>query len=247
MERCSHKALLKADPEDCKYLLKAERRQAHGMDAQLIAFTGVAFGLVAMPGADFAVVVRGALASRRAGAACAGGIAAGLLVHTALAVGGVAAVLAAVPALFRALQLIGGAYVLYLGLKTLQAAWQRRTTPSSPADLAAEDAVDAPVSVAASLRQGFLTNALNPKASLTFLSILPQFVPAGSPAMPRTLLLATVVVGIAAVWFQLVALLVERLGRWLRRPRTARTVEGVTGAALTALGLGLLVAPLMAG
>ena len=85
------------------------------MDAQLVAFTGVAAGMVAMPGADFAVVVRNALVSRRAGVACAIGVAGGLLVHTALAVAGVAAVLAAVPTLFRALQAAGGAYVLYLG------------------------------------------------------------------------------------------------------------------------------------
>ncbi|MET8130472.1 LysE family transporter, partial [Streptomyces sp. NPDC005251] len=90
------------------------------MDAQLIAFTGVAAGMVAMPGADFTVVVRNALVSRRAGVACALGITGGLLLHTALAVAGVAAVLTAVPALFRTLQLLGGAYVLHLGLRTLR-------------------------------------------------------------------------------------------------------------------------------
>lgn len=96
------------------------------MDAQLIAFTGVAAGMVAMPGADFTVVVRNALVSRRAGVACALGIAGGLLVHTALAVAGVAAVLTAVPTLFRTLQLLGGGYVLYLGLRTLHSLYRPR-------------------------------------------------------------------------------------------------------------------------
>lgn len=203
------------------------------MDAQLIAFTGVSAGLVAMPGADFTVVVRNALVSRRAGIVCALGIGAGLLVHVALAVVGVAAVLAAVPALFRALQVVGGVYVLYLGVQTLR---QRGTEGES----AQEDSTARP------LRQGFVTNALNPKASLTFLSVLPQFVPAGAPALPRTLLLALIVVVIALVWFQVVALLVDRLGRWLRRPRTARVVTTVTGAALTAFGVALLAGPLLA-
>ncbi|MFP3986176.1 LysE family translocator [Streptomyces sp. E11-3] len=210
------------------------------MDTQLVAFTGVAAAMVAMPGADFTVVVRNALASRRAGAACALGIAAGLLVHTALAVAGVAAVLTAVPALFRGLQLLGGAYVLYLGYGALRAAARPRQTAT---DADSPDGTVA-VSPARALRQGFLTNALNPKASITFLSVLPQFVPASSPAMPRTLLLAAIIVGIAAVWFQAVALLVDRLGRWLRRPRTARAIEGVSGTALAALGLTLLAAPL---
>jgi threonine/homoserine/homoserine lactone efflux protein len=208
------------------------------MDAQLIAFTGVAAGMVAMPGADFTVVVRNALVSRRAGVACALGIAGGLLLHTALAVAGVAAVLAAVPALFRALQLLGGGYVLYLGARTL---WSLRRPRAVP--------VEGPVAISSAarpLRQGFVTNALNPKAPITFLSLLPQFVPAGSPALPRTLLLALIVVVLALLWFPAVALLVDRLGRWLRAPRAARAVEGVTGAALTLLGVLLLLEPLRA-
>ncbi|MBD0843632.1 LysE family translocator [Streptomyces sp. TRM68416] len=200
------------------------------MDGQLLAFTGVAAGMVAMPGADFTVVVRNALVSRRAGLACALGIAGGLLLHTALAVAGVAAVLAALPALFRTLQLLGGAYVLYLGARTLLELRGPRATASGE---------DPPAT--RPLRQGFVTNALNPKAPITFLSLLPQFVPAGAPALPRTLLLALIVVVLALLWFPAVALLVDRLGRRLRAPRAARAVGGVTGAALTALGAGLLL------
>jgi threonine/homoserine/homoserine lactone efflux protein len=207
------------------------------MDAQLIAFTGVAAGMVAMPGADFTVVVRNALVSRRAGVACALGVAGGLLLHTALAVAGVAAVLTAVPALFRTLQLLGGAYVLYLGVRTLRRLRAAVSGAGEP---------DEAASGARPLRQGFVTNALNPKAPITFLSLLPQFVPAGSPALPRTLLLALIVVALALVWFPAVALLVDRLGRWLRRPRAARAVQAVTGSALTILGAVLLTESLHA-
>ncbi|MFG2475633.1 LysE family translocator [Streptomyces fagopyri] len=276
------------------------------MDAQLIAFTGVAAGMVAMPGADFTVVVRNALVSRRAGVACALGVAGGLLLHTALAVAGVAAVLTAVPALFRTLQFLGGVYVLYLGVRTLDGLRRQRGreparrrdrerarerpavrggTPSGGTVLSGaacggtvssgaacggtvssgaacggtvssgaacggtvsgEAAFGVPGDGSRPLRQGFVTNALNPKAPITFLSLLPQFVPAGSPAMPRTLVLALIVVALALVWFPVVALLVDRLGRWLRGPRAARAVEGVTGSALTVLGLVLLLEPLTA-
>ncbi|MYX08648.1 LysE family transporter [Streptomyces sp. SID8375] len=206
------------------------------MDGQLIAFTGIAAGMVTMPGADFAVVVRNALDSRRAGVATAVGVAGGLLVHTALAVAGLAAVLVAVPALFGAVQLLGGVYLLYLGVGALIAA-VRRT--GAHADSATGPA--ALLDTARSLRQGFLTNALNPKAPVLFLSLLPQFVPAGEPALPRTLLLATMVVAMALVWFPAVALLVDRLGNWLRRPRVTRALEATTGALLTALGGVLLI------
>jgi threonine/homoserine/homoserine lactone efflux protein len=207
------------------------------MDAQLVAFTGVAAGMVAMPGADFTVVVRNALASRRAGVACAVGVAGGLLVHTALAVAGLAAVLVAVPVLFRTLQIAGGAYVLYLGVRAVRGAL--RPAPAGP-DQEGETADG----VGRSLRHGFLTNVLNPKAPVLFLSLLPQFVPDGAPVLPRTLLLAAIVVVLALLWFPAVALLVDRLGTWLRRPRTTRAVEGVTGGALTALGVTLLAEPL---
>ncbi|MFD3945447.1 LysE family translocator [Streptomyces sp. NPDC058579] len=208
------------------------------MDGQLIAFIGVAAGMVAMPGADFTVVVRSALASRRAGVACAVGVAGGLLVHTALAVAGLAAVLIAVPVLYRALQIAGGAYVLYLGVQALRGALRAAASSSGPeVDTAGERAVGR------AFRQGFLTNVLNPKAPVLFLSLLPQFVPAGAAVLPRTLLLASIVVLLALLWFPLVALGVDRLGHRLRRPRTARTVQGVTGGMLAALGVTLLVSP----
>ncbi|GAA5615170.1 threonine efflux protein [Streptomyces platensis] len=211
-----------------------------------MAFTGVAAGMVAMPGADFAVVVRHALDSRRAGVAAAVGVAGGLLVHTALAVAGLAAVLVAVPALFGAVQLLGGVYLLYLGVGALAAAVRRRGTPGDAATAPADSPAARPATAGRSLRQGFLTNALNPKAPVLFLSLLPQFVPAGEPALPRTLLLATMVVAMALVWFPAVALLVDRLGSWLRRPRVTRALEAVTGALLTTLGGILLVEVVLA-
>ncbi|MFF2226152.1 LysE family translocator [Streptomyces globisporus] len=222
------------------------------MDAQLIAFTGVAAGMVALPGADFTVVVRNALASRTAGLASALGVAGGLLVHTALAVAGLAAVLVTMPVLFRTVQLLGGAYVLYLGLSALYALRRRPAqdasdTPSGTPSGAPEGEPErpAPREFGRALRQGFLTNALNPKAPVLFLSLLPQFVPDGRPPLPRTLLLAALVVVLALIWFPAVALLVDRLGRWLRRPRTARAIEGGSGVALTGLGLALVTGPLL--
>ncbi|MGC5396661.1 LysE family translocator [Streptomyces sp. DT20] len=216
------------------------------MDAQLTAFLGVAAVMVALPGADFTVVVRNALASRSAGVATALGVAGGLLVHTALAVAGLAAVLVAVPVLFRTVQLLGGAYVLYLGISALRAA-RRRPGQSGAAEAAAgqDGGAHATNGTRRALRQGFLTNALNPKAPVLFLSLLPQFVPSGAAPLPRTLLLAAIVVLLALIWFPAVALLVDRLGRWLRRPRTARAIEGGSGAALTVLGAVLVTGTLL--
>ncbi|WP_031506995.1 LysE family translocator [Streptomyces megasporus] len=204
------------------------------MDTHLVAFTGVAAGMVALPGADFTVVVRNALDSRRAGLAAALGVAGGLLVHTALAVAGVAAILVAVPALLQALRLAGGAYLLYLGVRALAGALR------APAGRAGSE----PRATARGLREGFLTNVLNPKAPVLFLALLPQFVPDGQPVLPRTALLAGLVVLLALLWFPAVALLVDRLGGLLRRPRVVRVLDGLTGLLLTGLGVALLCDPL---
>lgn len=80
---------------------------------------------------------------------------------------------------------------------------------------------------------------------MLLLSLLPQFVPDGRPPVPRPLLPATVVVLLALIWFPTVALLVDRPGRWLRRPRAARAVAGGSGAELTALGPALVTGPLL--
>uniref|UniRef100_A0AAU2VZB1 LysE family translocator n=1 Tax=Streptomyces sp. NBC_00008 TaxID=2903610 RepID=A0AAU2VZB1_9ACTN len=215
------------------------------MDAQLTAFLGVAAVMVALPGADFTVVVRNALASRSAGVATALGVAGGLLVHTALAVAGLAAVLVALPVLFRTVQLLGGAYVLYLGISALRAARRRPGQAGTDEAAAGQDGGMHTGGTRRALRQGFLTNALNPKAPVLFLSLLPQFVPSGAAPLPRTLLLAGIVVLLALIWFPAVALLVDRLGRWLRRPRTARAIEGGSGAALTVLGAVLVTGTLL--
>ncbi len=80
-----------------------------------------------------------------------------------------------------------------------------------------------------------------PRAPALFLGLLPQFVPDGQPPLARTLLPAAVVV-LPPVWFPAAAPLVDRLGRWRRRPRTTRAVEGGRGAALTVPGLVLVTA-----
>ncbi|SFE49933.1 Threonine/homoserine/homoserine lactone efflux protein [Actinacidiphila alni] len=207
------------------------------MDTGLWAFAAVAAGMIVLPGADFAVVVRGALRSRTDGVATGVGIAAGLLVHTTLAVVGLAAVLVAEPRLFHALQVLGGGYLALLGVRSLRAAARPAAGPvPDGAGTAA-----APDGRLRALRHGFLTNALNPKAPVLFLSLLPQFVPPGHAALPRTMLLGAIVVAMGLFWFPTVAVCADLLGRYLRRPGAARLIEGLCGAMLLGLGAVLLV------
>jgi threonine/homoserine/homoserine lactone efflux protein len=214
------------------------------MDNGLAAFVAVAAGMIMLPGADFAVVVRGALRSRTDGVATGLGVAGGLLLHTSLAVAGLAAVLVAEPRLFRALQLLGGGYLLVLGARSLRVAL-RAVRPQDAVEAAPPGETATGEGRRRALRHGFLTNALNPKAPVLFLSLLPQFVPAGHAALPRTLLLGAIIVVMGVCWFPVVALCAHRLGARLRGPRAQRAVEGVCGAMLLGLGAALLLEPLL--
>lgn len=198
---------------------------------ETLAFTAVAAGLVVAPGVDFAAVARNALADRRSGVCTGLGVAAGSLVHTTAAVAGVAAVLVAHPSLFSALRAAGAVYLLYLGVRSLVDLWRAGPSP-----------VPAPAATPGrAFRQGFAVNVTNPKAPVLFLSLLPQFVPAGAEPLTRSLLLSFIVVACALLWFPTVAVLVHRAGSLLGGTRVRRALTLATSLLFLALGLRMLL------
>jgi threonine/homoserine/homoserine lactone efflux protein len=84
--------------------------------------------------------------------------------------------------------------------------------------------------------QGFLTNILNPKVALFYLTFLPQFIPAGAPVLRTSLLLAMIHNLLGFAWLSLYARFVDRLRVALTRPVVKGWIERVTGAALVLLG-----------
>ena len=143
-------------------------------DAWLFAASLLIFNLT--PGPDLLFTLTRTLQhGRRAGVAAAFGIGSGCLVHTAAAAFGLAALLAASAAAFTVVRWIGAAYLLWLaiGLLRAPAATSAPVTDSVvPATMASPSRI---------FRQGFLTNALNPKVAIFFLAFLPQFIDAGAP------------------------------------------------------------------
>ncbi|MEO7055959.1 MAG: LysE family translocator, partial [Caldimonas sp.] len=135
----------------------------------LFALSLLIFNLT--PGPDLLFTLARSLQhGRRAGIAAAFGIGAGCLVHTAAAAFGLAALLAASAEAFTLLRWIGAAYLLWLAFGLLRAA------PSLRSAASAADAPAPKVPAWRIFRQGFLTNALNPKVAIFFLAFLPQFI-----------------------------------------------------------------------
>ncbi len=196
----------------------------------VLAFAGVVAVIVVLPGPDMALVLQNGLAGgRRAAVETALGINAGLLVWAVAAALGIAALLHASAPAFTALKLAGAAYLVWLGLRALVAAWRG----SPPAATAGQRRRARP------FRQGLLSNLLNPKVALVFTTLIPQFVDPTRPALVQTLVLAAVFLCLGLVWLLSYALLVARVGELLRRPRVRRVLSAVTGAVLTALGIRL--------
>lgn len=206
------------------------------MDPRLLAFTAVAAVLVVTPGPDCAVVVHNGLRSRRAGLATSAGTVTGLLVHAAAAALGLSALLVASALSFTIVKVVGATYLCWLGARAL---WSARTVPPVDPHPDRVPGPTKPLSSRLAYRHGLLTNILNPKAPLIFLSILPQFIPRGSAVLPRTLLLSGILVVIAALWYLLLACAVAMLQPVLCGAAVRRGLDQVTGVVLITLGVRL--------
>ena len=168
---------------------------------QIIATVVAAHALaVASPGPDFAIVLKQAVgAGRRAALWTSLGIGSGIAVHVAYAVVGIALLIANTPWLFTAIQLAGAAYLAWIGLGALRAQPQQASAVEAPASQRmARPWVD--------FRLGFVTNVLNPKATLFFLALFTTVMRPGTPLWLQLglgvwLCLAT------AAWFALVSVL----------------------------------------
>jgi threonine/homoserine/homoserine lactone efflux protein len=89
------------------------------------------------------------------------------------------------------------------------------------------------------LRIGLITNLLNPKVGVFYLSVLPQFLPDGVSPFVGSMALAAIHIGEGFLWLTLVVLAVNRATGWLTRPNVRRRLEQVTGVVFLGFGLRL--------
>ena len=198
-----------------------------------MGFLGVVMVAYVIPGPDFAVVLRSAARSLRAGFAASVGAQVGLCVHMMLAVVGLSAVLARKPEVLTAIRVVGGAYLLYLGVRLIVGTLRPSGSPGATAEQ---------VSSRSALLQGLLTNLTNPKAILFFAAVLPQFVVSSSTPIPMQVgVLGLLDVALGFVVWGVVIMLGVRLSGAMRRPPVRRWWDRVTGTVLGGLGVAVLV------
>ncbi len=199
----------------------------------LIAFAAVSLAMVLTPGPNMIYLIsRSICQGPRAGLISLSGIAAGFVFYMICASLGITALVMAVPYAYDSLRLAGAGYLLWL-------AWQA-VRPGSRAVFVASDLPhDGPCKL---FVMGFLTNLLNPKIAVMYLSLLPQFVdPAqGSPFM-QSLALGMTQITISVAVNAIIAISAGSIALWLTvRPRWQALQRWLMGTVLAGLAVRML-------
>ena len=184
------------------------------------------------PGPDTFYILGRAI-SQGSGSATASvlGISTGVFVHTVAAAIGLSTILATSAAVFRTIKLIGGAYLIYLGITMILAS--------------RKDAIIRENNLPASgfwkiYRQGVITNVLNPKVALFFLSFLPQFIDPNQGNVASFIFLGLIYVLICTIWYLVFARFSSAIAVALKKnPLWIRTINRVSGGIFIGLGLNL--------
>jgi len=202
-------------------------------DFGLFLAAGILLNLT--PGPDTVYIWGRSVAQGRvAGIASALGICAGSIFHTCAAALGLSAILATSALAFGAIKLLGGAYLIFLGIKMVL---DRRKHLTLPSNFRRQ-------TIAAAFRQGVLTNILNPKVALFFLAFLPQFIdPASNTKVWAFLALGFAFVTTGTIWCLVLAWFASTFSERLRANETvAQWLNRTAGALFIFLGARLATA-----
>ena len=196
----------------------------------LAAFLPAAVLVVLSPGPDTVYALkRGLSGGRAAGIAAGAGTATGILVHTAAAVVGLSALIRTSALAYSAVQYVGAAYLLTLGVQTIR--------NGGGFDLSGAESG----SVWRSYRRAVVVNVSNPKVAVFVLAFFPQFVSATGDAPLQLSVLGVVYAGISLVYLAVVGVFAGRVRhRLFESPRVQSLLRYTTGTVLAGFGLALL-------
>ncbi|SHG04166.1 LysE family translocator [Vibrio gazogenes] len=187
------------------------------------------------PGPDFALVIQNATRyGRTTGIYIALGLSFGILIHSILSLTGISLIVHTHPVWFALIQIAGGSYLAWLGLSTLSSLYQRKKTRHQPETLS-------PASLWLDNRKqafskGFLTNLLNPKALVFFISLMSSLIPADFPASGKMLALV-ILWGLSFFWFAILAWLLSSPRLQNKLHAAAVYIDGLCGIIFSVLGL----------
>ncbi len=185
------------------------------------------------PGPDFVVAVRNAMIhNRRAGILTALGFAIGVAIHVTYCLFGIAALVAKSIVVFNILKYAGAAYLFYIGIQSL------RSKGFSMTERNGDDAQPTALSDSKAFRIGFMTNLLNPKATLFFMALFTQLIHSDTPLWVG-MAYGFTCVAMTFIWFSIVATVLTTPAIRTRFLSLSQWIDRICGVALLALGIRL--------
>ncbi len=204
-----------------------------GVLVQVAAFTAAAILIVLLPGPDTMVVVRNLVrGGRRLAARTVLGVLSGLTVWVVTAALGLSAVLRASHDAYLGLRITGACYLILLGVRSLRS----RGEPATEFAAATRG-------FRKGYPSGLLTDLLNPKVGVFFVTFLPGFIPHGYPVAPVSLLLGAIFIALTGLYFTVLLAASKPILRWLSTTHIRRRLDRCTGLVLVGFGVRLAVEP----
>ncbi|UTE72025.1 homoserine/threonine efflux transporter [Rossellomorea marisflavi] len=200
----------------------------------LLAYIPVATLMVVIPGADTMLLMKNTLSyGPKAGRFTVLGMLSGLSFWTGIAILGLSVVIAKSVVLFTTIKYLGAAYLIYLGIKSL-------ITKQTLAVDQMESSADVPIDRGyhkKSFMQAMLSNVLNPKTVIVYITIMPQFINLNGHVNQQLIILASILTGLAAAWFLILVYVVDYAKKWLNEKKHQQMFQKVAGILLVGFGI----------
>ena len=193
--------------------------------------------LTLTPGLDTLLVIRNSVRGGwRDGIVSSFGICCGLIVHAVVSALGISFLLMQTAWAFGLLKTAGALYLLWLGL----ASWYRAVRRGGGLNFVSPSVGESAFMVSRSLREGFLSNVLNPKAVIFYMAFLPQFINPAKPALSQSLVVAGMHFLVAMVYLSLLSTMVDKAKIFLQQRRVSTIFDALTGSLMFYLGYRLI-------
>ncbi|WP_144556048.1 homoserine/threonine efflux transporter [Bacillus sp. X1(2014)] len=202
----------------------------------LLTYISIAAMMVVIPGADTMLLVKNTLSyGPKAGRYTVLGMASGLSFWTLIAILGLSVVIAKSVILFSTIKYLGAAYLIYLGIKSFFAKSvfsleEIKAQANAPANSSSRHTKE-------SFMQALLSNVLNPKTVLVYITIMPQFIDLNGNVNQQLIVLASILTLLAVLWFLTLVYVIDYAKKWLNNSKFQKVFQKSTGLMLVGFGI----------
>ena len=202
----------------------------------LLAYIPIAAMMVIIPGADTMLVMKNTLRyGPKAGRYNILGLATGLSFWTVIAILGLSVVIAKSVILFTTIKYLGAAYLIYLGVKSF---FTKSMFSLDDMQSQAKNMASSPKRYyKTSFMQGSLSNILNPKTVLVYVTIMPQFINLNGNINQQLIILASILTLLAVLWFLFLVYIIDYAKKWMKNSKFQKVFQKITGIILVGFGI----------